>query len=146
MTRITLLSLGKLLLLAAAVHAVAQEKPTPPKAVKVTQEDAGGTIKLKQGGELLIRLPDHGRDGNLWYVAKNDPRSLEPLNTKPAVVPDADPKKPGQTEYAEFRFKALRSGEIELHYARSDPQKDKAAAGKKEKPAKQFKVRVEVEP
>lgn len=104
--------------------------------------ETGGKGSVPEQGEVVIQLPGEGRGGRVWKVVKHDPKQLEPiLAKKPELVPGPKEKDLGQTLHADFRFKALQSGDVELHYVLPSGDADKPA-----KPEKQFKVRVEVRP
>lgn len=124
----------------AVLAAAFEDEPKQP-AVTVTEKDAGGKVSVPAQGEVVIQLPGEGRGGRVWRLAKHDPAQLEPIVKKPELVPGPKEKDLGQTLHAIFRFKALKSGDVELHYVLP------AGAGEKPtKPEKEFKVRVEVRP
>jgi predicted secreted protein len=83
----------------------------------VTADDNGGTVRIKRGGILIIRLEAQAGAGLSWQVAKSDPARLAPLGEPMFQTRRGQG---GRLEMQVIRFKAQAPGqsEIELHYQR----------------------------
>jgi len=104
--------LGVLLLLALGV----QRASAAGKVVR--DADKGGTVRLKVGETLEVRLKSNPSTGFMWYIqAKSTPL------LKLASQSETEPTKPGvgRPIFQIFKFEARQSGEgvLLLHYVRS---------------------------
>jgi predicted secreted protein len=84
----------------------------------VTDADKGGSIHLKAGDTLELRLYSNPSTGFLWYVEKESTPLLKLVGTT-----ETEPKLPGvgRPIFQIFQFHAEHGGEgiLLLHYVRS---------------------------
>ena len=89
-------------------------------AISVTQEQNGGSVELKTGGILEVRLESNPSTGYSWQVVGLQGNVLEQQGEAEYKAESALPK-PGSGGVEIFRFKALQPGELALRLAYSRP-------------------------
>ena len=93
----------------------------------ITDADKGGTIHLKAGDTLELRLNSNPTTGFMWYLKKESTRLLKltgQSETKPPEPAAGQPVMVGQPVVQVFEFLAKQPGDgvLLLHYVRSwDP-------------------------
>ena len=102
-----------------ALAAIACCPQTAFAATKViTDADKGGTVHLRLGDTLELRLKSNPTTGFMWYVEKESTPLL-----KLAHQSQTDITEPGEGRpvYQVFRFEPRRGGDgvLRLHYVRS---------------------------
>jgi inhibitor of cysteine peptidase len=79
-------------------------------AVSLTKANNGQSIEVRQGDEVILRLPENPTTGYGWHIDRADglsPESSE--HTTGSDQPDAGPRF-GQGGVREFRFRAKEPG------------------------------------
>jgi inhibitor of cysteine peptidase len=93
----------------------------------ITDADKGGTVHLKAGDTLELRLSSNPTTGFMWYLKKESTRLLKltgQSETKPPEPAAGQPVMVGQPIVQVFEFLAKQPGDgvLLLHYVRSwDP-------------------------
>ncbi len=93
----------------------------------ITDADKGGTVRLKAGDTLELRLNSNPTTGFMWYLKKESTRLLKltgQSETKPPEPAAGQPVLVGQPIFQVFEFLAKQPGDgvLLLHYVRSwDP-------------------------
>ena len=93
----------------------------------ITDADKGGTVHLKAGDTLELRLNSNPTTGFMWYLKKESTRLLKltgQSETKPPEPAAGQPVMVGQPVVQVFEFLAKQPGDgvLLLHYVRSwDP-------------------------
>jgi predicted secreted protein len=134
-----------LLLFAAALAAIslargAERQCAPmaqPNTVTVTDKDKDARVRLAPGDLLVVRLEAPLGEGYLWQITRNNEEQLKPLAKAPQDKLGKAP--PSKVELQVFYLRAESAGshDLDLEYKRPT---DKDA-----KPAKTFKVTVQIE-
>jgi inhibitor of cysteine peptidase len=112
-----------IVLLAAALFSQAAFAATKT----ITDADKGGTIHLKAGDALEVRLNANPTTGYMWYLKKESTHLLKltgQSQTNPPEPVAGQPVMLGQPVVQIFKFQAKQPGEgvLLLHYVRSwDP-------------------------
>ncbi|MGA2636035.1 MAG: protease inhibitor I42 family protein [Terracidiphilus sp.] len=110
-------------LLAAALFS--QEAFAATKVI--TDSDKGGTIHMKTGDTLEVRLEANPTTGFMWFLKKESTRLLKltgQTETKPPEPAAGQPVMVGRPIFQVFEFQAKQPGDgiLLLHYVRSwDP-------------------------
>jgi inhibitor of cysteine peptidase len=92
-----------------------------PKEVQLTDADAGKSVKLANGGKLIVALVSNPSTGFRWAVAEPAPVQLR-LEGEPAyVAPGSTTPAVGAAGTEVFTFAAVSAGTatLTLNYARS---------------------------
>lgn len=93
----------------------------------ITDADKGGTVHLRAGDTLELRLNSNPTTGFMWYLKKESTRLLKltgQSETNPPEPAAGQPVKVGQPIFQVFEFLAKQPGDgvLLLHYVRSwDP-------------------------
>jgi len=103
--------------LAAGCHAAQPPAALPP--VALTDADAGRSVDLSLGQQLLVRLASNHSAGYSWSVAEETDAVVALQQTPSYEESDATHLGAGGTET--FRFEAVRTGEQTLHFAYRRP-------------------------
>jgi inhibitor of cysteine peptidase len=90
----------------------------------ITDADKGGTVHLKAGDTLELRLSSNPTTGFMWYIKKGSTSLLKlasQTETKPPEPVAGQPAKVGQPIFQVFEFLAKQPGDgvLLLHYVRS---------------------------
>ncbi len=90
----------------------------------ITDADKGGTVHLKVGDTLELRLKSNPTTGFMWYLKKESTRLLKltgQSETKPPEPIAGQPTMVGQPVVQIFEFQAKQPGDgvLLLHYVRS---------------------------
>jgi inhibitor of cysteine peptidase len=94
-------------------------------ATKVINDaDNGGSVQLKAGDQLEVRLKSNPTTGFMWYVEKESTPLLKLVHQSQTEAPAPEAGKPimvGQPIFQVFIFEPRRSGDgtLLLHYVRS---------------------------
>ncbi len=99
-------------------------------------DDDGGSVEIRVGEELTIRLPENATTGYRWAPDRTDEALLE-LGPSEPDYPDSAPGRGGEVV---FRLRAKRAGatEIALKYWR-DWEGDASIE-------RRFRIRIEIRP
>ncbi len=94
------------------------------REVRVTEEQMGGTVELKQGETLSIELPANPSTGYAWEVKDLDTALLEPAGETEFIQQKSDEGLVGAPETQIIRLKAVAGGKttLKLIYHRSFEQ------------------------
>jgi len=86
--------------------------------VKISEQDAGGTITLKTGDTLLVELDGNITTGFNWIPAQQDPVLLNQMGETEVTPESGQLGAPGKIV---LQFKAVAQGQTLLHidYKRS---------------------------
>ena len=90
----------------------------------ITDADKGGTVRLKTGDTLELRLNSNPTTGFMWYLKKESTHLLKltgQSETKPPEPAAGQPVMVGQPIVQVFEFLARQPGDgvLLLHYVRS---------------------------
>ncbi|MDA1004529.1 MAG: protease inhibitor I42 family protein [Chloroflexi bacterium] len=90
-----------------------------PDEIQLTQADNGATVRLAQGGTLLVALPSNPSTGYRWWVAEGSGAALELIDVR-YVPPGSTMPVVGAAGTEVFRFRAVAPGvtSLVLDYAR----------------------------
>lgn len=124
MKRSTRLALSAVILgvaLAAAVACDDDEDGAPsgtpgayPEEVQLTDSDNGSSVKLRNGGELVISLESNPSTGFAWVIAEPPPAALESQGDPEYLPPAGATPAVGAAGTEVFTFKATAAGTAEL--------------------------------
>lgn len=91
-----------------------------PSEVQLTQADNGATVRLAQGGTLLVALPSNPSTGYRWWVAAGSGAALELVDVR-YVPPGSTMPVVGAPGTEVLQFRAVTPGvtSLVLEYARS---------------------------
>lgn len=88
----------------------------------ITDADKGGTVHLKVGDQLILRLKSNPSTGFMWYLSANSTPLLKLVRqTQIGSVGPSTQQPLGRPILQVFTFEARRSGDgvLLLHYVRS---------------------------
>lgn len=113
------------LLAAAALSACATGPAVPTPAWRVTEADAGRTLRVPIGTEIDVTLPGSPSSGLVWERSPGDPGGLEAVGE--ATFEPAGPS-PGQGGLVHLRFLVTKPGASVLWLASRRPFESGAPA------------------
>ena len=92
-----------------------------PKEVQLTDADAGKSVKLANGGKLIVALVSNPSTGFRWAVAEPSPVQLRLEGEPKYVPPGSTTPVVGAAGTEVFTFTAVSAGtaSLTLNYARS---------------------------
>ncbi len=82
--------------------------------VQLTDSDNGASVKLRNGGELVISLESNPSTGFAWVIAEPAPAALESQGDPEYVPPAGATPAVGAAGTEIFTFKATAEGSAEL--------------------------------
>ena len=125
----TRIALSALLVLVLAGCASAPSRPAlqpesapSPDTIVVEQDRNGGTVTLRTGQTLLIRLPEEPARGMTWQMQQRPDESVIMPDGQRTVRSGRQIKEGSLLSYQELRFQAQEVGETQVLLAYDQPQ------------------------
>ncbi len=91
----------------------------------ITDADKGGTIHLKAGEIVELRLKANPTTGFMWYIEKDSTPLLKLVHQTQTQIEATEPDMVGRPVFQVFKFQAKQhygEGVLHMHYVRSwDP-------------------------
>lgn len=103
--------LSFIMISAAVMFFCADARGASKQPVKITEQDAGTTVEVRDGELLEVTLVGNPTTGYMWDVASVDPNILKPVEQ---LEFQADSKAIGSPGKLTLRFEAARPGKTSL--------------------------------